>query len=291
MELVKNSPDDCSQTVYKTTSAILERLRSVLSVDKSSLSSAEARQQYEDLQSQLCAALQSVVKRLPADARPHYCDLIMQALLGMIANNPSSTAVREDSFFAITGVCDVLGSNFAKYMQALLPFLIGAINPQQQQNGDSSGAPQQQLDTQVAIAAVGLVGDISRSLGEGMFPFTHDIMQALMGLLSNPYADRSVKPHVLSALGDVALALGTKFEAFLPATMLALQQAAGTAIQLAAGANSATDSSSAMPDLDFLNELRENCLQAYTGIVQGLKVSPYFLQVIFVHCVCPSGTK
>ena len=61
MEMIKNSPRDCYDTVQATTLIILERLRTVLQMD--SLATGGDRTQYNELQSSLCATLQSVLRK------------------------------------------------------------------------------------------------------------------------------------------------------------------------------------------------------------------------------------
>jgi importin subunit beta-1 len=61
MELIKNSPRDCYDTVQHTTLVILERLRTVLVMENHA--NAGDRTQYNELQSSLCATLQSVLRK------------------------------------------------------------------------------------------------------------------------------------------------------------------------------------------------------------------------------------
>lgn len=75
-----------------------------------------------------------------------------------------------------------------------------------------------------------------------------------------PTAHRSLKPPTLSALGDMALATGKSFILYLPAVFQVLQQAAQLQVD--------RDNFDA---IDYCNELRDGCLEAYTGIIQGLK--------------------
>ena len=82
MEMIKNSPKDCYQTVQKTVMVILERLQQVLQME-SRISSQTERNQYNDLQSLLCATLQSVLKKVESEHAPLISDSIMQALLSM----------------------------------------------------------------------------------------------------------------------------------------------------------------------------------------------------------------
>ena len=57
MEMVKNSPKDCYQTVQKTIMTVMERLQQVLLME-SRIQSQSDRAQFNDLQSLLCATLQ-----------------------------------------------------------------------------------------------------------------------------------------------------------------------------------------------------------------------------------------
>ena len=62
MELVKNSPQDCYVHIQSTTIAVMERLQKIIYLDDISQLSATDRQQFTDLQSLLCATLQSVLR-------------------------------------------------------------------------------------------------------------------------------------------------------------------------------------------------------------------------------------
>jgi hypothetical protein len=60
-ELIKNSPRDCYETVQHTTVIILERLKTVLIMENQN--NAGDRTQFNELQSSLCATLQSVLRK------------------------------------------------------------------------------------------------------------------------------------------------------------------------------------------------------------------------------------
>ncbi|OON23129.1 HEAT repeat protein [Opisthorchis viverrini] len=78
--------------------------------------------------------------------------------------------------------------------------------------------------------------------------------------LQNVNADKSLRPAIISTFGDLSLALGSEFLTYLPLVMETLKQATQAEVNL-------TD-----PDMvEYLNSLRTSCLEAYTGIVQGLK--------------------
>ncbi|KAF4524310.1 hypothetical protein B566_EDAN005366, partial [Ephemera danica] len=87
---------------------------------------------------------------------------------------------------------------------------------------------------EVCGAAVGLTGDISRALKGKLLPYCDEIMMLLLENLGDNTVHRSVKPQILSVFGDIALSIGPEFA-------------------------------------KYLDVLREGILEAYTGIVQGLK--------------------
>ena len=155
MEMIKNSPKDCYTTVQKTTIVILGRLENVIQLENSIQSSSDRRQVF-DLQSLLCATLQSVLRKVTPEDAPQISDHIMNALLHMLSQNANSKAssVQEDAFLAVSTLIDgknrppalslyhitltlaspdfcfqVLGDKFLKYMESLKPILyIGLRN-------------------------------------------------------------------------------------------------------------------------------------------------------------------
>jgi len=113
---------------------------------------------------------------------------------------------------------------------------------------------------QVCTVAVGLVGDISRAIEGEMKPYCDEIMSALIEALQNSALHRSVKPPVLSCFGDIALAIGVGYEPYLQVSIMMLLQAAQTR---------APDDDEDL--INYVNMLREGILEAYTGVIQGLK--------------------
>ena len=100
----------------------------------------------------------------------------------------------------------------------------------------------------------------SRSIENDILNYCNDIMTALVELLQNKVLHRSVKPPVLSCFGDIAMAIGAAFEPFLKMTLYMLV--------------SASDIEVPQDDeelIEYLQSLREGILEAYTGIIQGLK--------------------
>ncbi|XP_034302242.1 importin subunit beta-1 isoform X3 [Magallana gigas] len=245
MEMIKNSPKDCYAIVQKTTLVVLEKLERVLQMENMIQVSTD-RAQYNDLQSLLCATLQSVLRKVTSEDAPSISDQVMSALLRMFSTSGKAGGVQEDALLAVSTLVEVLGDNFMKYMEAFKPCLIVSLKNSEEYS--------------VCLAAVGLVGDLCRALGQKMLPFCDEIMVLLLENLGNSTVHRSVKPQILSVFGDVALAIGPHFKKYLDIVMNTLQQASQAQVEK-------TD----YDMIDYLNELREGCLEAYTGIVQGLK--------------------
>ena len=84
---------------------------------------------------------------------------------------------------------------------------------------------------QVCHAAVGLVGDICRAMGNRLVGgFTDEIMEVLLSNLGNNSVHRTVKPQILSVFGDVALAIGPEFRKYLEHVLQTLMQVRKTSL-------------------------------------------------------------
>ncbi len=162
MELVKNSPKDCYPTVQRTIVIVLERLQQVLQME-GRVQSQNDRVQYNDLQSLLCATLQSVLRKVEREHAPQISDAIMTALLQMFQSSVSnkSGGVQEDALMAVSTLVEVLGESFVKYMDAFKPFLLVGLK--------------NVAEYQVCHAAVGLWGDICRSLNNAVLPYSDEV--------------------------------------------------------------------------------------------------------------------
>ena len=77
----------------------------------------------------------------------------------------------------------------------------------------------------MCTVAIGVIGDISRAIGDDTEPYADAFMVVLLENLSSNVLNRNVKITILSCFGDIALAIGPKFERFLGTTMNVLRQA------------------------------------------------------------------
>ena len=239
--LIQNSAPDVLQVLMQLLPAIIDRLAQ--SFNMPALTN-EDKEQKEGVQGLLCGLIQVVAIKTTKEQILPYCDSIMTNFLQVLQTK--NATCHEEAFSATSAIATILEGDFLKYMAALQPFLMNGLR-----NFEAY---------QVCTVSVGLVGDISRAIEGQMQPFCDEIMSALIEALQNAALHRSVKPPVLSCFGDVAMAIGAAFEPYLQLSLMMLLQAAQTR---------APDDDEEL--IDYVNGLREGILEAYTGIVQGLK--------------------
>jgi importin subunit beta-1 len=108
-------------------------------------------------------------------------------------------------------IMSALEQGFAPYVSAFLPFLHPALQAHE--------------DSQLCTVAVGLIGDITRALGDQSSQYAGAFMNVLIENLQSEVLNRNVKISVLTCFGDIALAIGPHFEPFFDTAMGVLQQA------------------------------------------------------------------
>jgi importin subunit beta-1 len=203
------------------------------------------RNNWNELQGNLCGVVICVVRKLNDGIQP-LADRIMTLVLQLIQSAGKTSTVLEDAFLVVGSLASALESNFTPYIQAFLHYLYPALKAHE--------------DTQLCTVAVGIIGDISRALGEQSAQYANPFMTVLLENLQSDVLNRNVKISILSCFGDIALAIGPAFEPYFETTMGVLRQAG------------AVEPNPLDYDLvDYVGQLREGILEAYTGIVTGLK--------------------
>ncbi|VDL71774.1 unnamed protein product [Nippostrongylus brasiliensis] len=87
-------------------------------------------------------------------------------------------------------------------------------------------------------------------------------MLELFVTVESPRLDKDVKVTILGCFGDIALAIGEHFERYVHIVMSMLTEASTAAI---------VTNPQDYDQVDYVDKLRENCVTAYTGILQGMR--------------------
>ncbi|KAG1810303.1 karyopherin Kap95 [Suillus fuscotomentosus] len=241
---VSHSTTDCIPVVQNTVIAILQRMEQLLNM-QNQIVGVDDRNNWNELQSNLCSVVISVIRRLSGGIQP-MADRIMTLVLQLIQGAGKTSTVLEDAFLVVGSLAAALEAGFAPYIQAFLPFLYPALKAHE--------------DTQLCMVAVGIIGDISRALGDQSAQYAGAFMNVLLENLQSNVLNRNVKISILSCFGDIALAIGPAFDPYLNTTMDVLRQA-----------GSVQPNPLDFDLMDYVAQLREGILEAYTGVVTGFK--------------------
>ncbi|CAG8433275.1 4156_t:CDS:10 [Diversispora eburnea] len=243
--LVQGAALDSYPTIQKLTITIIDRLDSTIQAQNQIIGTDE-RMAHSELQSNLCSVLTSIIRKLRSEVVP-FADRIMTTLLSLFSTATKHSTTLEDGFLAVGAITTAVEGDFVRYLEAFAPFLYAALSNHE--------------EYQLCSIAVGLIGDICRALQEQSLPYCDTFMNVLLQNLQSPVLNRNVKPAILSCFGDIALAISGRFEVYLEVVMMVLAQAS----TMRASEGTSYDM------IDYVIALREGILEAYVGIVQGLK--------------------
>ncbi|ORM40466.1 Importin subunit beta-1 [Babesia sp. Xinjiang] len=112
-------------------------------------------------------------------------------------------------------------------------------------------------------ACIELTSDMARVLDRHIQPYVPQLMELLLSILSDINSPQKLKPPIVTALGDLAMASGSAFNTFVEPSMRLLLQAADTSYELGP-----VDSEEWVW---YINDLREGVLLSFTGILYGQK--------------------
>jgi importin subunit beta-1 len=160
--------------------------------------------------------------------------------------------LHQDALALATAMTNAVGANFDMFMSHFLPHLTVGL-----QNFE---------DVQVCLNSTGAVADIARALGQKMTPYCDQILELLFKNLQNIAVDRKIKASIMAAFGMIAMAIAGDFEKYLGPVVNMLQYASSTRF-----ADGPTDNEEW---IEYLNNLREGILDAYTDIILGLRDDP-----------------
>lgn len=264
---VTYSAQESLPAIASLSDVIIKRLEETVPM-QNQVVSVEDKITLEDMQTSLCSVLQGIVTRLDKEILPQG-DRIMQVLLAILGSVGGKSSVPEGVFAAISSLANAIEEEFIKYMEAFAPFLYNALGNQEEPS--------------LCSMAIGLVSDITRSMGERSQPFCDNFMNYLLNnlrvrieqsstlslkafltyCLQSTTLSNQFKPAILQCFGDIAGAIGGHFETYLSVVAQVLQQAATV--------TAAAEGSYEM--FDYVVSLREGIMDAWGGIIGAMKGS------------------
>jgi importin subunit beta-1 len=116
----------------------------------------------------------------------------------------------DDALYTISALIAVLNRAFVPYLPATLVYVDAALRNHEHVSVCVMRASSYKRPAceQACTAAIGVVVDLSRAFERDIASSLDGLMVAMGGILQDTDMDRSVHPTVLSAFGDVALAVG-----------------------------------------------------------------------------------
>ncbi|KAI1778989.1 ARM repeat-containing protein [Hypoxylon cercidicola] len=244
---VQHAATDSFQSIAQLSDVIIKRLEETIPM-QTQVVSIEDRIALEEMQTSLSTVLQAIIQRLEKEISPQG-DRIMHVSLQILGMVGPKSSVPESIFATISGLANAMEDEFVKYMDAFAPFLYNALANQE--------------EPALCSMAIGLVSDITRSMGERSQPYCDSFMNYLLNNLRSQTLSNQFKPAILQCFGDIANAIGGHFETYLSVVAQVLQQAATV--------TAAPDGSYEL--YDYVISLREGIMDAWGGIIGAMKMS------------------
>ncbi|KAI0886237.1 ARM repeat-containing protein [Annulohypoxylon maeteangense] len=255
---VQHAATDSFPAIAQLSDVIIKRLEETIPM-QSQVVSIEDKIALEEMQTSLNTVLQAIIQRLEKEISPQG-DRIMHVSLQILSTAGAKSSVPESIFATISGLSNAMEEDFVKYMDAFTPFLYNALANQEEPS--------------LCSMAIGLVSDITRSMGERSQPYCDNFMNYLLNnlrfaenatnnSLQSTTLSNQFKPAILQCFGDIANAIAGHFETYLSVVAQVLQQAATV--------TAAPDGSYEL--YDYVISLREGIMDAWGGIIGAMKIS------------------
>ncbi|KFK24656.1 hypothetical protein AALP_AA8G008000 [Arabis alpina] len=218
-----------------------------------------------ELQATLCNVLQVIIEKLSGTEDTKHvvmqnADDIMASLIKAIGSH--RTSIHKEAMRAIGALAYATGPEFEKYMPELFKHIQMGLKKFKEYSIHYLMACKNFEECQLCSITVGVIGDICLALDDKILPYSDQIMTHLMENLQSDALHMSVKPPIFSCIGNIALAIGSHFETYLTPVLHIMQKAAQVCEEM--------DTSDKELML-YGKKLQKSILEAYSGILQGLK--------------------
>ncbi|KAI0233643.1 karyopherin Kap95, partial [Massospora cicadina] len=208
--LVQHCPQQFTKIVEQVVLEVVQRLEQTLLMESQAINQGIQNDimSITALQSSLCGVMAACITKLLQSISP-VADTIMAILFRMLEASKSSE-IAEDVFHCVGSMIVALDSNFDRYFQTFSPYLFAAL--------------QNTKEVALCRIATGLLGDVCRVLG----PSAANLLDSIMGILGNniqqPDLDHEVRGAIFACFGDIATAVGLRYQPYLAPSMQMLFQ-------------------------------------------------------------------
>ena len=245
--IVESSAQDGLPIIYSLLDEIVRQLVLALSVR---VETSEQRDEVSGMVQYCCGTLLVIVQKLKLGVQS-YADQIMNLMLQILIHMHNGIALM-DAHLVVGAMAVALGDRFKNYYKAVLPHVVRAL--------------QNREEYQTCQTATELISDFARAVGLFMVDDCDGIMQILLANVADPNLNQTVKPTTISAFGDIAFAIGDRFEPYAERVLLVLE----AAIQLQVDKDD-------YDQVEYLNEIREAVLETYTSLLHTFGQKSYNL--------------
>lgn len=164
---VMNAAGDSLPAVASLSDVIIKRLEATVPLQQQVVS-VEDKVTLQNIQNSLCSVILSIVQRLEKEIAPQ-ANQIMMVLLQVLAASGAKSSVPDAVFACVGALANALEEGFAGYMEAFSPYLYNALGNQE--------------EPALCSMAIGIVGDITRSIGPSVQPYCDTFMNYLLNNL------------------------------------------------------------------------------------------------------------
>jgi len=265
-ELIRSAATDCIEIVGDVAHELLRRLQHLTKQATTVRLNGDERRQLTEQQSSLLTSIAAAATLLVSahgltEAVEGFLFEFMAVVLDIFAQCDSApeglNAAKEDALTALTSVVEGLGPNYmknpARFAEPVNTVILESLA--------------NSAEHHACAVSVGLIGDICRCVPDACLTYSALYLKALERAVGDDDLDRSVKPQLLSCINDVAMGVGPDFAPYFGKWCDTLRAAAQLCV-----VDTNKEGFDDDDEIDFINSLREGILEAYTGIIVGLKL-------------------
>ncbi|OAF67869.1 Importin subunit beta-1 [Intoshia linei] len=197
--LIKSAAEDCYDAVTTTMVRIMNRLNQIMEAHQTGKISVET---VSDMQTHLLSILQSGVTKIKKEQIQSACSQMMELVFRMFALQPiTSNPSHEDAIILVDAILATLKEEFYPYMKQIHVHIMQSLNN-----------PKEEY---ICITTVTLICGIVQYLKSKSLEFTDDYIRYMILILETDTLPKSLKPGILSCIGDIALCLNDDFTKYL----------------------------------------------------------------------------